>query len=122
MILSVVLPFGGRIFKAELKGSLLKQIIETGFGQPGSGGYLQYYGLEGTQAGYKVRNQLIDDNRVYTAAVAEYLLSGMERNFSYLNKDNPGIVKITMPDPSDKNDAANDVRFAVIKYFEKWKR
>ncbi len=117
-----VLPYGGRIFQVELKGSLLKQIIETGFSQPGSGGYLQYYGLEGTQAGYKVRNQLIDDNKIYKAAVSDYLMSGMEQNFGYLTKDNPGIIKITEPDPNNKMDQGNDIRFAVIKYFVKWNR
>jgi len=117
-----VLPFGGRIFKVELKGSLLKQIIETGFSQPGSGGYIQYYGLEQTAAGYKVKNELIDENKVYTAAVADYLMSGMESNFGYLTKDNPGIVKITEPNPTDKADLCNDVRFAVINFLEKWNR
>lgn len=115
-----VLPFGGKILQVELKGSLLKQIIETGFSQPGSGGYLQYYGLEQTAAGYKVRNAMIDDNKTYSAAVADYLLSGMEHNFGYLTKDNPGIVKVTEPNPNDKNDLCNDVRFAVINFLEKW--
>lgn len=117
-----VLPFGGKILKVELKGSLLKQIIETGFSQPGSGGYLQYYGLEQTAAGYKVKNSLIDENKVYSAAVADYLLSGMESNFGYLTKENPGIIKVTEPNPADKNDLCNDVRFAVINYLEKWNR
>lgn len=117
-----VLPFGGKILRVELKGSLLKQIIETGFSQPGSGGYLQYYGMEQTAAGYKVRNALIDDNKIYSAAVADYLLSGMEQNFGYLTKDNPAIIKITEPDASDKNDLGNDIRFAVINYLEKWNR
>jgi 2',3'-cyclic-nucleotide 2'-phosphodiesterase (5'-nucleotidase family) len=117
-----VLPYGGKIFQVEMKGSLLKQVIETGFKQPGSGGYLLYYGLEGTQAGYKVRNELIDDNKTYHAAVSDYLMSGLEQNLGFLNKDNPGIVKITEPDPSNKSDLCNDIRFAVINYFEKWKR
>ena len=117
-----VLPFGGKILRVELKGSLLKQIIETGFSQPGSGGYIQYYGLEQTAAGYKVKNALIDENKTYSAAVADYLLSGMESNFGYLTKDNPGIIKVTEPNPNDKNDMCNDVRFAVINYLEKWNR
>ena len=115
-----VLPFGGKILRVELKGSLLKQIIETGFSQPGSGGYLQYYGLEQTAAGYKVKNELIDENKVYTAAVADYLMSGMESNFGYLTKENPGVIKVTEPDPADKSDLSNDIRFAVINFLGKW--
>lgn len=117
-----VLPYGGKILLVELKGSLLKQVVETGFNQPGSGGYLQYYGLEQTQSGYKVRNALIDDNKVYKAVVSDYLLSGMEQNFGFFTKDNPGIIKITEPDPNNKSDLRNDVRFAVINYLEKWNR
>ena len=117
-----VLPYGGRILQVEMKGSLLKQIIETGFSQPGSGGYLQYYGLEQTAAGYKVKNELIDENKVYMAAISDYLMSGMEQNFGYLTKDNPGIIKVTEPNPENKADLRNDIRFAVINYFEKWKK
>ncbi|MBL8016421.1 MAG: bifunctional metallophosphatase/5'-nucleotidase [Ignavibacteria bacterium] len=117
-----VLPYGGKILQVQMKGSLLKQIIETGFSQPGSGGYLQYYGMEQTAAGYKVRGELIDENRIYNAAVSDYLMSGMEQNFGYLTKDNPAIVKITEPDAADKNDLRNDIRFAVINYLEKWNR
>lgn len=117
-----VLPYGGRILQVEMKGSLLKQIIETGFSQPGSGGYLQYYGLEQTAAGYKVKNELINENKVYMAAVSDYLMSGMEQNFGYLTKDNPGIIKVTEPNPENKADLRNDIRFAVINYFEKWKK
>ncbi len=115
-----VLPFGGKILRVELKGALLKQIIETGFSQPGSGGYLQYYGLEQTAAGYKLKNELINENKVYTAAVADYLMSGMESNFGYLTKENPGVIKVTEPDPADKSDLSNDIRFAVINFLGKW--
>ncbi len=117
-----VLPYGGKILEVEMKGSLLKKIIETGFSQPGSGGYLQYYGLEKTAAGYKVKNEPIVDNRIYKAAVSDYLMSGLEQNFAYLTKDNPEIVKVNEPDPNNKEDIRNDIRFAVIKYFEKWSK
>jgi 2',3'-cyclic-nucleotide 2'-phosphodiesterase (5'-nucleotidase family) len=117
-----ILPFGGKILQIELKGSLLKKIIETGFSQPGSGGYLQYYGMEQTSAGYKVKGELIDDTRIYNAAVADYLLTGLEQGFSFLKKDNPDIVKVIEPDASDKNDLRNDIRFALINYLEKWNR
>lgn len=117
-----ILPFGGKILQIELKGSLLKKIIETGFSQPGSGGYLQYYGMEQTAAGYKVKGELIDDTRIYNAAVADYLLTGLEQGFSFLKKDNPDIIKVIEPDASDKNDLRNDIRFAIINYLEKWNR
>jgi len=54
--------------------------------------------------------------------MSDYLLSGMEQNFGYLTKHDPSIVKISEPDPSNKNDLRNDIRFAVISYFKKWNR
>ncbi len=117
-----VLPFGGKIFQVELKGSLLRQILETGWNNKGNGGYLQFYGIEYTAAGWKAKGGLIDDKKSYNAAVSDYLLSGMEQNFGYLTKDNPGILKVTEPDPNNKSDLRNDIRFAVIQYFEKWNR
>lgn len=117
-----VLPFGGKILHAEMKGSLLRQVLETGWNNKGSGGFLQYYGVEQTADGWKVRSQPIDNEKVYNVAIADYLLSGMEQNFGYLTKENPGIVKVTTPDPADKNDLRNDIRFAVIEYLKKWDR
>jgi hypothetical protein len=46
----------------------------------------------------------------------------MEQNFGYLTKDNPDIIKLTEPDPANKADLRNDIRFAVIEYFKKWKK
>lgn len=117
-----VLPFGGKIYQAEIKGSLLRQIIETGMKNKGNGGFLQFYGVESTAAGWKAKGELIDDNKTYNAAISDFLLTGMEQNFAYLTKNNPGIIKLTMPDPNVKGDLRNDIRFAVIKYFEKWNR
>jgi 2',3'-cyclic-nucleotide 2'-phosphodiesterase (5'-nucleotidase family) len=115
-----VLPFGGKILQAEMKGSLLKQVLETGWNNKGSGGFLQFYGVEQTAAGWKVKGGPIDDDKVYNVAIADYLMSGMEQNFGYLTKENPGIMKLETPDPSNKNDLRNDIRFAVIEYFKKW--
>lgn len=115
-----VLPFGGKIYQIELYGSLLKQILETGWSNKGNGGFLQFYGVEYTASGWKVKNAPIDDSKIYNAAIADYLLTGMEQNFGYLTKDNPGIVKIFEPDPANKSDLRNDIRFAIIEYFRKW--
>lgn len=117
-----VLPFGGRILQVEMKGSLLKQIMETGMNNKGNGGFLQFYGIEQTINGWKVKGGMIDDNKIYNVAITDFLLTGMEQNMGFLTKDNPGIIKITEPDPSNKNDLRNDIRFAVINYLKKWNR
>jgi 2',3'-cyclic-nucleotide 2'-phosphodiesterase (5'-nucleotidase family) len=117
-----VLPFGGKILQVEMKGSLLRKIMETGWNNKGNGGFLQFYGIEQAANGWKTRGGFIDDNKIYNIAVSDFLLSGMEQNFGYLTKDNPSIIEISEPDPADKSDLRNDIRFAVINYLKKWNR
>lgn len=115
-----VLPFGGRILNVKMKGSLLREVLETGWNNKGNGGYLQWYGIEQTNAGWKVKGAAIDNDKIYNCAVSDFLLTGMEQNFGYLTKDNPGITVVIEPDPSNKLDIRNDIRFAVIEYLKKW--
>jgi 2',3'-cyclic-nucleotide 2'-phosphodiesterase (5'-nucleotidase family) len=115
-----VLPFGGKILQVETKGSLLKQIMDTGVKNEGNGGYLQYYGIESTVNGWKVKGEPVNDEKIYNVAINDYLMSGLEQNLGFLTKDNPAIIKVTGPEPSDKNDLRNDIRFAVVDYFKKW--
>jgi 5'-nucleotidase len=115
-----LLPFGGAILQVEIKGSLLKQVLETGWNNKGNGGFLQFAGIEYTVDGFKTRGGVIKDDKTYGIAILDFLLTGMEQNMGFLTKDNPGILKITTPDPSNKNDLRNDIRFAVIDYLKKW--
>jgi 2',3'-cyclic-nucleotide 2'-phosphodiesterase (5'-nucleotidase family) len=117
-----VLPFGGKIIQAEMKGTLLRKIMDTGWNNKGTGGFLQFAGIEYTSAGWKIKSGLIDDDKIYNIALSDYLLTGMENNLGFLTRDNPGIITITEPDPANKTDLKNDIRFALINYLEKWNR
>ncbi|HJY63431.1 MAG TPA: bifunctional metallophosphatase/5'-nucleotidase [Ignavibacteria bacterium] len=117
-----ILPFGGKILQVEMKGELLKKIMDTGWNNKGNGGFLQFAGIEYTAGGWKTKGELISDNKVYNIAINDFLLSGMEQNMGFLTKDNPGIIKITEPDPNNKSDIKNDFRFAVIDYLKKWNK
>jgi 2',3'-cyclic-nucleotide 2'-phosphodiesterase (5'-nucleotidase family) len=114
-----VLPFGGKILNVKMKGSLLLEIMNTGWNNKGNGGYLQFYGIEQTVNGWKVKGEAIDNEKVYYCAMSDFLLSGMEQNFGYLTGENPGIVEVLAV---HKDDIRNDIRFAVIEYFKKWSR
>jgi 5'-nucleotidase len=95
--------------------------MDTGWNNKGNGGFLQFAGIEFTADGWKTRGGLIDENRTYNVAMNDFLLSGLEQNMGFLNKDNPEIINVTLPDPNNKNDLKNDIRFAVIEYLKKWK-
>ncbi len=109
------LPFGGSIREAEMKGSLLLQILEQGVKNKGIGGYLHYndeVSFDTNSNSWKLKNTNIDSLHTYRVALPDFLLTGGESNLGFLKPGNSGIVKI-LPDPS------SDIRLAIIKYLEK---
>ena len=114
------LPFGGSVIEADMKGSLLLRIMETGRTNKGIGGFLHYstsvrYDSTGNKWYYK--ESLIDPVRNYKIVMTDFLLTGGESNLGFLKKDNPEIVKI-YPIATNINDPRSDIRLAVIKYAE----
>ena len=109
------LPFGGSIREAEMKGSLLLQILEQGVKNKGIGGYLHYnddVSFNINSKKWELKNSPIDSLITYRVALPDFLLTGGEANLGFLKPGNSGIVKI-LPDP------ATDIRLAIIKYLEK---
>ena len=102
------LPFGGSIRETEMKGALLKQILEAGEKSRGGGAFLHYY-----PAGI-----VIDPERVYRVGLTDFLFSGGENNIRFLNKDNPGIVKV-YDEVASPEDARSDLRLAIVRYLLK---
>ncbi len=113
-----VLPFGGKIIEVEMKGSLLRQLLEAGKNNVGRGGYLQYTGVEydSTQKKWKVNGKNLSLQSKYTVAVSDFLFSGNEQGIEFFKKDNPGVLSVKEPATSDLRDLRNDIRLAVIRY------
>jgi 2',3'-cyclic-nucleotide 2'-phosphodiesterase (5'-nucleotidase family) len=114
------LPFGGKIIEIELKGSLLLKILNTSLTNKGSGGFLQYDGIQYDSALsiWYFKGNNINENDTYKIAISDFLLTGMEQNMTFLKKDNPDILRVTEPQAGDKTDLRNDIRLAVIKYLK----
>jgi 2',3'-cyclic-nucleotide 2'-phosphodiesterase (5'-nucleotidase family) len=104
------LPFGGSIREVEMKGSLLAQTLEAGEKSRGGGAFLHYYPV----------GMAIDPGRIYRVGLTDFLLSGGENNIRFLNKDNPGIVKI-YDEAVSSADARSDIRLAIVRYLLKKK-
>ena len=102
------LPFGGSIRETEMKGALLKQILEAGEKSRGGGAFLHYYPA----------CIVIDPARVYRVGLTDFLFSGGENNIRFLNKDNPGIVKV-YDEVASPEDARSDIRLAIVRYLLK---
>ncbi len=114
------LPFGGSIMEADMKGSLLKQILETGRKNIGIGGFLQYSESLQYDAGskqWKYKNEPIADEGVFRVALTDFLLTGGEANLQYLTRDNKDIVKV-YPVITSMQDPRFDIRAAIVKYLE----
>lgn len=109
-----ILPFGGSVVKADITGSLLKQVLSYGKSKGGTGAYLQRYGFQQNEKGeWLLSNKDIEDETVYTIAFSDFLLKGFD--IPFLTPDNKGIVKIHEP---QKSEAASDIRKAVIEFFK----
>lgn len=102
-----VLPFGGNVQLATIKGSLLKKTLDQGLANIGSGGYLQSANTLHDDGTWQINNVPINDNHVYTLAINDFLASGRERGLNYLNADNPDFTIINQGE-------AYDIRQLVI--------
>ena len=106
-----VLPFGGEIVLADMKGALLAKVLDQGLANQGKGGYLQKAGITRADNGtWQVQGQPIDPAATYRIALTDFLLTGRETGLDYLTRDNPDLTVI-----GDKG----DIRKAVIAELER---
>lgn len=112
-----VLPFGGPVVYAEIKGSLLLQVLDFGKEKGGTGAYLQRYNLEESPSGgWWIGGMPIELSKVYRIAFSDYLLKGYD--IPFLHPDNKEVIKIYTPLTIE---AASDIRKAVILYLKSLK-
>ena len=119
------LPFGGPIREADIKGSLLLNVLEAGEKNRGTGGFLHYYPVrkrssqsDPTGVEWILDEQPIDTAKIYRVAFTDFLVTGKESNLGFLNKDNPGMIKLHEPATSTQ-DLRSDIRLALVRYLEK---
>ncbi len=112
------LPFGGALTEVNISGELLNKVLETGWSNSGSGGFLQWDKIERSGDGFSLAGSKIDPSVVYRVVVTDFLLSGFEANLDYFTKDNPGIKEVFEADEDDKDDLRNDIRAAFIHYLK----
>jgi 2',3'-cyclic-nucleotide 2'-phosphodiesterase (5'-nucleotidase family) len=114
------LPFGGGIVEADVKGSLLIQVLDVGRKNRNIGGYLQYTPVEFNVSSGKwmLGQQPLDPGKVYRVAFTDFLITGKEANLGFLTRDNPGMVKVYDALPA-KGDSKGDIRLAIVRYLQK---
>lgn len=109
-----VLPFGGSVLQVDLKGSLLKEILNFGVEKSGTGAYLQRYNFSQNANGkWQIGSDLIEDQIIYSVAFSDFLLKGLD--IPFLTPENPDVVKVYYP---KENETAADLRKAIIVYLK----
>ncbi|HMB89801.1 MAG TPA: bifunctional metallophosphatase/5'-nucleotidase [Rhodothermales bacterium] len=105
-----ILPFGGDILIADMKGSLLDSTLTQGVDNKGSGGFLQHAGVVWEDGAWKVDGNPIDPDQTYRVAINDFLASGRESGLNYLSFNNPSMTQV---------ESHGDIRFAVIAELKK---
>src|SRR5437667_1819016 len=101
-----ILPFGGKVLSLEMRGRLLRRVLDRGLQNRGAGGYLQVRGAARDSFGtWTVRGQPITDDRWYPLAINDYLVSGRASELDSLNRANADIRGLR---------ELRDIRAAVI--------
>lgn len=109
-----VLPYGGAIFKVEIKGRLLKRVLDYGLLAAGTGAYLQRFNAEKVGEKWMIKNKELNINKTYTVAFSDYLLKGFD--IPFLSSENKEVLSVYKP---EKDELAFDIRKAVIAYLKK---
>ncbi len=87
-----VLPFGGKVQLAEIKGSLLQKALDQGLENKGAGGYLQSANTQVSNGIWRINGTPIDASKTYQMAINDFLASGKEHGLDYLKPGNPDFV------------------------------
>lgn len=109
-----VLPYGGSVYKVEMKGSLLIEVLDFGEKAAGTGAYLQREArITNDNGTWKISGKKIQPNKVYKVATIDFLLRGLD--IPFLTPKNKGVVSIYQP---KQDELAYDVRKGVIEYMK----
>lgn len=100
-----VLPFGGPVVEVEMTGALLRQVLDQGLQNRGTGGFLQHARIVRNNQRWLIADREIDDSRTYRLAVSDFLISGREQGLDFLNRDNPDLTVIA---------EHRDIRFVLM--------
>ena len=80
-----VLPFGGKVVTADIRGSLLARAFDQGIASHGTGAFLQTANVSiGDGGAWAVGGKALDPARIYRIAISDYLASGKEQGMDFL--------------------------------------
>lgn len=106
-------PFGGGISIANLKGDVVKRILDTGtVTNIGIGGYLQLANVTKKDDGWYVKGEKLSMQKTYKVTIPEFVMGGGEKNLEFI-----ADYKAQSVSPNDFDSVNNDVRDIIMAYF-----
>lgn len=108
-----VLPFEDPVLKIELKGSLLKQVLDYGNKKAGTGSYIQRYNANLKNDVWHIKDERIVLDKIYTIAISDFLSRALK--ISRLSDKNKEVISVYRP---EETEIAYDIRKAVIAYLK----
>ncbi|MCG3121200.1 MAG: Mannosylglucosyl-3-phosphoglycerate phosphatase [bacterium] len=108
-----ILPFGGNVVAVEMRGRLLKQVLDQGRANKGTGGFLQTakVGWSEEKGDWLIGGKPLDQRRNYKAALSDFLITGNEQGMGFLNRQNPDLKVL--------NENVSEVRRALMAQMQK---
>ena len=89
-----ILPFGGKVLRATIEGSLLTTILDVGVKNAGSGGFLQWSGVSNAGGVWQIQGQPVNPDRKYVVALPDFLMTGGEVGLGFIQRTNPQITDV----------------------------
>jgi len=101
----------------EIKGSLLKEVLNFGSNAGGSGAYLQISNLKMINGIWQIKGKEINNNQNYWVAMNDYLTLG-RKDIHFLNAENTGILQIIKPENEAEIKLRGDIRAIIIQFLK----
>lgn len=108
-----VLPYGGAIVKVQIKGRLLKRVLDYGELAKGTGAYLHRNDVKKVGEQWLVKSKPLNFNKTYTVAFSDYLLKGYD--IPFLSPKNKEVLSVYLP---KQKELSFDIRKAVVAYLK----
>ncbi len=96
-----VLPFGGKVQLAAIKGSLLLKALNQGIANNGAGGFLQSANTQQVNGAWQINGTLINPKKTYKLAINDFFASGKEHGLDYLKPGNPDFTITNLGENTD---------------------
>ncbi|MGB8194037.1 MAG: bifunctional metallophosphatase/5'-nucleotidase [Chitinophagaceae bacterium] len=110
------IPYSGKIYIVEMKGHMLKKMLDTSMRYPGDGSFLQYYNITDWGTSWKINNKHWHADSVYRIAITDYLAEGYENKMNFFKPTADGVLSI---DRNIANSLRADLIQAVSAFIEK---